>query len=122
MSKRGGDSTRVNNTKIKKRRGVGSRTFTVLDSDEENELPAACEEFALVTKTRVEISGGVERAFSSSVPVLEVEEPSSPVQLEGTVEHSADVVVENVILAVPARRRKKNDSVSDPSSTTPLSN
>jgi hypothetical protein len=111
MSKRA-DSTRLRVTKVKKRRGVGSRTITVLDSDEDDLPPISSGEYAQVSKTRVEASGKAERVSTSSVPIFET--PSTPVPLEEDLGDSMDVVVEDILPAVPAKRLKKvNDSVSD---------
>jgi hypothetical protein len=46
MPKQGGHSTRIHATKVKKHRGVGSRTITVLDSDEEDPLTITGDEYA----------------------------------------------------------------------------
>jgi hypothetical protein len=110
MSKRA-DSTRLRATKIKKRRGVGSRTIDVLDSDEDDLPPITGDEYALVVKTRVGVSGKAERVSTSSVPIFET--PSTPVPLEENPGDSMDVIVEDILPAVPAKRLKKvNDSVS----------
>jgi len=71
MSKHGGDSTRTRATKVKKRRGVGSRKITVLDSDEEDTAPKVSSEYARVTKTRVTTSGKAKRIGTNSVPIFE---------------------------------------------------
>ena len=113
MSKRGGDSTRIRGTKVKKRKGVGSRTITVLDSDEEDPVLKATNDYARVTKTRVGSSGEAERVATSSIPIFEVEKASIHAPLEANTNGSADAVAENVVPVVPAKRRKKaNDSVS----------
>jgi len=113
MSKRGGDSTRVHATKVKKRRGVGSRTITVLDSDEEDPLPTAASDYARVTKTRVGTSGKAERVAMSSVPIFKVEEVNFHAPLEANTNGSTDAVAEKIVPVVPAKKRKKaNDSVS----------
>lgn len=110
MSKREGDPTQIRATKVKKRRGVGIRTITILDSDEEDPPPAR-KEYALVTKTRVGASGKVERVSMSSVPIFE--QPNTPSPPEEHLDDSMDVVVEHVVPAVPAKRPNKvNDSVS----------
>lgn len=99
-------------TKVKKRKGVGSRIITVLDSDEERSPSATGSGYARMTKTRVAASGKAERVAMSSVPVFEVEQASVQAPPEGDANDSADVVVENAIRSVPAKRRKKyNDSV-----------
>jgi hypothetical protein len=119
MSKRGGDSTRASS--IKKRRGVGSRTIAVLDSDEDEEgmLPTVSKEYARVTKTRVGPSGKAERVSATSIPILKAEESNTPIPLEENIENSTDVV-EGVVPAVPAKRQKTiNDSVSNPTTSTP---
>lgn len=112
MSKREGNSTR--GTKVKKRRGVGSRTIRILDSDEDNPPPVASDDYARVTKTRVGISGKAERLSMTSVPILEVEKPTRPAPLEENEENSANITVENVVPVKPAKQRKTiNDTVSD---------
>lgn len=112
MSKRGGDSTRTYATKVKKRRGVGSRRITVLDSDEEDTFPKVPSKYARVMKTRVTTSGKVERIATSSVPVYETEVNVHTLP-ELNIDGSVDTAVENVILAVPKRKREKaNNSVS----------
>jgi hypothetical protein len=111
MSKR--DSTRVRITKVKKRRGVGSRTITVLDSDEEEPLPTTTDEYARVTRTRVTTSGKAERVVTSSVPIFEVDAADICTPPEANTTVPVDTVVENLIPVVPAKRREKvNDSVS----------
>ena len=112
MSKREGNSTR--GPKIKKRRGVGSRTIAVLDSDEEDPPLTANSEYVRVTKTRVGTSGKAERVSMTSVPILEEDRSNVPTPLEDNIENPTDVVEINVP-AVPAKRRKTvNDSVSNP--------
>jgi hypothetical protein len=112
MSKRGGDSTP--STKVKKRRGVGSRTITVPDSDEEDPPLMANSEYVRVTKTRVGTSGKAERVSTTSVPILEAEQSNIPTPLEDDVENPVDVI-EDVVPAVPAKRQRMvNDSVSNP--------
>jgi hypothetical protein len=117
MSKRGGHSTRLRTTKVKKRHGVGSRTITVLDSDEEDAIPKAADEYARVTKTRVATSGKAEKVVTSNIQISEVEKVDIHPQLEADTGVPADTV-ENVVRAVPAKKRKKqqkaNDSVSGP--------
>lgn len=99
-------------TKLKKRRGVGSRTITVLDSDEEH-LPTITDEYARVTKTRVATSGKAERVVTSNVPIFEVEEVDIRTPPEADVDVPVDTIVENAAPVVPAKRRKRvNDSVS----------
>lgn len=113
MSKRGGDSA-LTTTKVKKRKGVGFRIVTVLDSDEEDLPRTTRGEYARVTKTRVGASGKAERVSTTNVPILEVEQSGIPAPLEENVEDTADTVVEKVIPTVPAKQPKKvNDSVSD---------
>ena len=111
MSKRGGDSTRIRATKVKKRKGVGSRTIVVLDSDEES-VPPTANDYARVTKTRVAISGKAERIATSSVPIFEVEKVNAT-PLEPNMDVPGDTGVVDVDPVVPAKRRKRaNDSVS----------
>ena len=117
MSKRGGDSTRIRPTKVKKRRGVGSRTIAVPDSDDDDLLPPTTNDYARVTKTRVGTSGKAERVAMSSVPIYEVEKENIDVHalLEGNIDNSTGATAEPIIRTVPAKQRKKaNDSVSDP--------
>lgn len=112
MSKRG---NMTHGIKVKKRRGVGSRTITVLDSDEDE---ATNGEYARVTNTRVGSSGKAERVSVTSVPVLEAEQFDSPAPLEDYMENPVDLV-ESAIPLVPAKQQKTiNDSVSDPSAFT----
>ena len=114
MSKRGGDSVRIRTTKVKKRRGVGSRTITVLDSDEEDTLPTYTNEYARVTKTRVGTSGKAKGITVNSVPIFEVE-TNIRAPLEVNVDDFTDAVAENSIPLVPTKKSKKkkaNDSVS----------
>jgi len=114
MSKRGGDSTRILVTKVKKRKGVGSRTITILDSDEEDLLPKVSTEYARVTKTRVTASGKAERITTSSIPVFEVEDVNDHAPPEVDNDNLVDDATENVISVAPAKKRKRvNDSVSD---------
>ena len=114
MLKREGDATRIRATKVKKRRGVGSRTITVLDSDEEGLPRMASKEYARMTKTRVGASGKVERVVIGSVAIFE--KPNTPTPVEENAGDPVDVVaVESVVQAVPAKRQKRvNDSVSRP--------
>jgi hypothetical protein len=115
MSKRGGDTTRVHATKVKKRRGVGFRTIHIPDSDEEGLLPSTSDDYARVTKTRVTASGKAGKVTMRSVPIVEVEQPNTPVLPEENPDTFLDVVVEDVVPAMPAKRQKTiNDSVSDP--------
>ena len=110
MSKRG-DPTRLHGTKVKKRRGVGSRTIAILNSDDDDPPPMVAEEYARTTKTRVGAFGKVERVSMSSIPIFE--QPSTPPPLEeDVVDDFADVTFEHVP-AMPAKRTKRvNDSVS----------
>lgn len=112
MSKRRGGTTHIQATRVKKRRGVGSRTITVLDSDEELP-PATTNEYARATKTRVGPSGKAERVVMSSIPIIE-EEVDIHVPLEVDANVPVDAVAENVVLVSPAKKRRKraNDSVS----------
>lgn len=111
MSKRGGESAHMRSTKVKKRKGVGYRTITIPDSDEEGLPPTASKEFARVTKTRIGTSGKVEGVSMSSVPIFE--RPGTPVPQEENPSDSVDVV-KCAISAVPAAKQPKrvNDSVS----------
>ena len=115
MSKRqGGDSTRRHLNKVKKRRGVGSRTIIVPSSDEENPIPEAIIEYAQVTKTRVTTAGKAEKFTGSSVPVFATEEEVDiHAPLEADTDGPAETVAENDVPRVPAKKRKQaNDSVS----------
>lgn len=115
MSKRREDASRKHTTKVKKRRGVGSRTISVLDSDDEDPLPTTTVDYARVTKTRVGTSGKAEKVATSSVQISDVEKVNAHAPQETDMDGSADAVTENVVLVVPAKRRKKvNDSVSGP--------
>ena len=115
MSKRRAVTTHRPAAKVKKRRGVGSRTITVLDSDEDS-LPTTTGEFARVTKTRVGTSGKAERVVMGCIPIVEVEE----VDVHAPLEENADApmgtvtVTKNIVRKVPAKRQRKkaNDSVS----------
>lgn len=112
MSKR--DPTRIRVSKVKKRRGVGSRTITVMESDDEAPLSTATKEYARVTKTRVSTSGRAEKVAMSSVSFSEMDQTTKRAPLEENINDSVDVVVENAIPAVPAKERKRaNDSVSN---------
>jgi hypothetical protein len=112
MSKRGGEPTRLRLTKVKKRKGVGSRVITVLSSDEEATIPAATDDYARITKTRVGSSGKADGVVTSSIPVFETEEVNVQAP-EEIVNSFVDAAIENTIPAVPAKRRKKaNDTVS----------
>lgn len=116
MSKRGGELTHVRPTKVKKRRGVGSRTIAVPDSDDDSP-PAATNDYAQVTRTRVGTSGKAERVTTSSVPISEVEmeKVDAHTSLDRNTGGSMDASAENDVSAVPAKQRKKaNDSVSNP--------
>jgi hypothetical protein len=112
MSKRGSAPTRIRSTKVKKRKGVGSRTITVLDSDEENP-PAVIDKYARLAKTRVASSGKAEKYTTSTVQISDVEMHTL---LEEDAEVVADPVAGYVVPAVPAKMKKKrkraNDSVS----------
>lgn len=114
MSKRAGEPVYVRPTKVKKRKGVGSRIISVPNSDEEDFPRTSGDEYARVTKTRIATSGKAERVYVSTVPVLEVEQPSTPTLPEEDGAYAADVE-EKAAPAVKKKRRKKdNDSVSDP--------
>lgn len=112
MSKRKRNSTRPHSTKVKKSQGVGSRTITVPDSDEEELPPATANHYARVTKTRVASSGKAEKVTTNSVPIFEVEEVEIHAPLEAYIDIPAET--ENIVHVVPAKKRKKkvNDSVS----------
>ena len=99
-------------SKVKKRRGVGSRVIAILDSDEDSPPPKASNDFARIMKTRVSASAKAEKVSMSSVPIFEEEQLNTPAPVEANVDDSADVVIKNVVPAVPAKRRKRaNDSV-----------
>ena len=113
MSKRGEDLTRIRVTKVKKRKGVGSCTITVLESDEDDSAPMATSDYARVTKIRIGPSGKAEGTAVSRVPILEKINVRVHAPLETDTSGSMDVVPEDVALAVPAKKKKKeNDSVS----------
>ena len=115
MSKREGDPTHLPIAKVKKRRGVRSRTITVPDSDEEESHPTTSNEYARVTKTRVTSSGKAEKISMNSIPIFEVDQPSEPVLQDENANDSANIVEINVPRrrTAPLKRRKKvNDSVS----------
>jgi len=116
MSKRAGGSTRVRATKIKKRKGVGSRTIVVLDSDEDVSLPTAASDYARVMKTRVGASGEAKGFTMGTIPILDVDKVDISTPLpEADTNGSADTVGENVVHVLPAKPRKRaNDSVSYP--------
>ena len=113
MSKR--EPGRLHISKVKRRRGVGSRVITIPDSDEEGPSPKAGSDYAQVMKMRVSASAKVEKVSMGSVRIFEEEQLSTPTLVEADMDNSADVVVENVVSAVPAKRRKRaNDSVRYP--------
>jgi hypothetical protein len=112
MSKRGGEPTYSRPTKVKKRKGVGSRVISVPDSDEDSQ--AADDEYARVTKTRVAGSGKAEQISVSTFPVLEVERPSLPTALEEDGDYAADIEENSTPVEKKEQRKKINDSVSDP--------
>jgi hypothetical protein len=113
MSKREGDLTRIRGTKVKKRKGVGFRSITVLESDDEDTSPTTTNEYARVTKARVGTSGKTEGVSVSSVPVLEAEKVNIHTPLEMDPISCMDAVAEDIIPLVPAKKQKKgNDSVS----------
>ena len=110
MSKRVA-TTRTRTTKLKKRKGVGSRTITALDSDEEDPPPAT-DEYARITKTRVSTSGKAEKVSTSSIPIYEVEEADIHTLLENISEGDD---AEHTVPVMPAKRKQRkrgNDSVS----------
>ena len=114
MYKRGGDSTHVRPAKVKKRKGVGSRTINVPDSDEDLP-PMTANDYARVTKTCVGTAGKAEKVATRSIPIFEAEKVGVRAPLEENVDGFVDIT-ENIISVVPARRRKRaNDSVSHPS-------
>ena len=118
MPKQGGHLTRIRTTKVKERRGVGSRTITVLDSDKEDPLTITGDKYARVTKTRVTTSGKAEKVSTSNVPISKVEKVDAHSPLGADTDVPADTVVENTVHAAPAKKRKKrekaNDSISGP--------
>lgn len=114
MSKRDREPTRTHPTKVKKRRGVGSRIINVPDSDEEGLSQTAGDEYARLTKTRVAASGEVEQVSVSTFPVLEVERSSTPTPLEEDGDYAADVEENAPPVRKKKRRKKDNDSVSGP--------
>ena len=118
MLKRGGNLTRTRAAKIKKRRGVGSRSITVLDSDEEDLAPKVSTEYARVTKARVAASGKVERIATNSVQIFEADEIDVQGPQETDTDNFVGATTENVVRTVPAKKRRKgaNDSVSYPAS------
>ena len=115
MSKRGGDLIWVWATKVRKCKGVGSHTFTVLDSNHEDPSKVSTE-YAWVTKTQVTTSGKRERITTSSVPVFEMEEASVDIHVppEVNADNFIDTAAENVLPMVLTKKRWKrgNDSVS----------
>jgi hypothetical protein len=112
MSKREEGPTHVHTSKAKKRKGVGSRTITILDSDEE--VPMVSKERARMTRTRVTVSGKTEGVSKSSIPIFEVERPSiSAVLAEDVVTEDVDTPMDIVVPVLPPKRSKRvNDSVS----------
>ena len=114
MSKRRGGSTHIRVTKVKKRKGVGSRTITVLDSDEEEPTATTTSDYARATRIRVGTSGKAERVVTRNIPIVEVEEGEVCAPLEGNADVPVNTVTENVVSVAPAKRRreKANDSVS----------
>ena len=114
MSKRRGGQIRIHTAKVKKRQGVGSRSITVLDSDEEDPPPTVAGEYAQATKTRVGSSGNVERVAMSTIPFLEVEDLDVCAPLEVSTDIPVDAIAKNIVFVVPAKKRwkKVNDSVS----------
>lgn len=110
MPKRGGDSTRIRGTKVKKRKGVGFRSITVLESDEDTPTTAT-DDYARVTKARVGTAGKIEGITVSSIPVFEAK-VNIHAPLEMDTNHSIDAIAENVVPVVPAKKKKGNDSVS----------
>ena len=110
MSKR--EPTRIHVTKVKKRRGVGSRVITVIGSDKDEPALKASSDYARMTKTRVASSAKAEKVSMKSIQFFEEEQLSTPAPMEADVDDSVDAV-ETVVSAVPAKQRKKaNDSVS----------
>ena len=107
------NSTRIHATKVKKRKGVGSRTITIMDSDEEDPLPTPSNDYARMTKTRVGTSGKVEKVSTNSVRLFEVDQSNPSALLEENADDSAGLVVDDVSPMAPAKQRKRvNDSVS----------
>ena len=114
MSKRGPTRTKAN--KVKKRRGVGSRTISVPDSDEDP-LPVTTNDYARITKTRVGTAGKAEKVVTSSIHIYEADWVDVHDPPEADTHVPAVAVTKNVAIVVPAKRRKRgNDSVSDPTS------
>lgn len=99
---------------MKKRRGVGSRSIAVLDSDEEDPTPKAPIDYARVTKTQVGTSGKVKRVTTSSVPIFEVEEVSVHAPPEVDTNNLENAPADDIPRPAPAKKRRKrsNDSVS----------
>ena len=114
MSKQRGGQIRIHTAKVKKCRGVGSRSITILDSDEEDPPPTVAGEYARATKTQVGSSGNVERVAMSTIPFLEVEDLDVCAPLEVNTDIPVDAVAENIVFMVPAKKRRKkvNYSVS----------
>jgi hypothetical protein len=88
MSKRGSAPTRIRSTKVKKRKGVGSHTITVLDSNEEDP-PAITNKYAQLAKTHVASSGKAEKYMTSTVQI-------SNVEMHTPLEEDAEVVADPV--------------------------
>ena len=111
MSKQRRDLTRTCTTKVKKSRGVGSCTITILDSDNEQPLPTTTNKYARVTKTRVASSGKAEKVSTDGIQIFEAEvEVLAPLE----VDTNLPVDTENIVYVVPARKQRKraNNCVS----------
>jgi mRNA-degrading endonuclease toxin of MazEF toxin-antitoxin module len=114
MSKQRGNLSRVHFTKVKKRKGVGSRTIIVPDSNDNDDSPLTMTtEYARVTKTRVTTSGKADGVTTSSFLFSEVETADSHAPLEEDANVPADSVAENIVHVVPAKKKRKkaNDTV-----------
>ena len=114
MSKREQNPVRISVTKVKRRRGVGSRVITVLDSDEELVPVTRGNEYARVTKTRLGTSGKKGGVSMSSIPIHETQPTISTQQEENFDSYEGvDLLAGNLAPNVQKKQQKKiNDSVS----------
>ena len=115
MSKRDSGSICRGKPKVKKRKGVKIRTVIAPDSDEEDSHSNITKDYARLVQTRVTASGKVGNVTTSSIPLLEVEDTTTDVQLGEDTNRVEETVIEDTVPVVPVtkkKRKKANDSVS----------
>lgn len=117
MSKRDSGSICRGKPKVKKHKGVKIRTVIAPDSDEEDSHSNVTKDYARLVQTRVTASGKVGNVTTSSIPLLEVEDTTTDVQLGEDTDRVEETVIEDTVPVVPVtkKKRKKANDIRPPS-------